>query len=95
MYLPSPLLCLAGFAALAIATERQQQALLGRVCPPRVSRGLRIGGASLLLVALLRLVDDRGWGLGLVAYSGYTSVAAGVVYCALIVATRRRRRNGR
>src|SRR5690606_32366049 len=95
MHLLAAFFCLAGFAALAIATERQQHALFGRSCSPLARRGLRTGGAGLLLGALAWLVDDQDWGLGLVAYSGHTSLAAGGVYCALILAARQGRRHGR
>lgn len=88
-------LCLGGFASLAFATQRQQHALLRRGLARRTCRRLRLGGAMLLLAALAALIDDRGWGVGLVMYSGYTSLAAGGVYCALIMATRRRGRHGR
>ena len=95
MHLVAAVLCIGGFAALAIATERQQHALLGRVLGRRTSRAFRIGGAVLLLAALAWLVDDRGWGLGLVMYSGHTSLAAGCVYCALVMATCPGGRRGR
>ena len=83
------------FAALAMATERQQHALMGRNLGPEAARGLRLVGAILLLAALAWLVADRGFGLGLVMYSGHTSLAAGCVYCALVMATRRDGRRGR
>ncbi len=95
MNLVVAVLCLGGFAALAIATQRQQHALLGRGLARHTCRRLRVGGALLLLVALAVLIDDRGWGLGLVMYSGHTSLAAGGVYCALIMTARRRERQGR
>ncbi len=95
MHLVAAALCVGGFAALAIATERQQHALLGRSLFRRASRALRLAGAILLLAALAWLVGDRGWGLGLVMYSGHTSLAAGGVYCALVIASRRVGRRGR
>ena len=84
-HLLAAILCLAGFAALAAATERQQTALFGRHLQHAATRGLQILGASLLLVALALLITNQGWGLGLVMYSGHTSFAAGCVYCALIL----------
>ena len=46
-------------------------------------------GWALLLLALWRTVAAMGWGIGLVAYSGHTSAAAGVVFLALIAWGRR------
>lgn len=82
-------LCLAGFAALALATDRAQRTTLGRELPPPTARGLRAVGWVLLLLALWRTVAAMGWGIGLVAYSGHTSAAAGVVFLALIAWGRR------
>ncbi len=83
------LLCLAGFAALAFAVERQQDDLFGRALPAGITRGLRIAATGLLLLTLAMLVTLRGWGLGLVLLSGHTSAAAGLVYCALFAWARR------
>ena len=77
-------LCLAGFAALALATDRAQRTTLGRELPQASARRLRAMGWALLLLALWRTVAAMGWGIGLVAYSGHTSAAAGVVFLALI-----------
>ena len=82
-------LCLAAFAALALATDRAQHTVLGRELPPPNARGLRAVGWVLLLLALWRTVAAMGWGIGLVAYSGHTSAAAGVVFLALIAWGRR------
>jgi hypothetical protein len=90
MHLVAAVLCIGGFAALAVATQRQQLALLSRGLAPGTTRALRGAGTALLVVALAALVAEQGWGLGLVAYSGHTSLAAGIVYCALIIAARRR-----
>jgi hypothetical protein len=87
-HLFAALLCLGGFAALAAATERQQIALFDRQLPHASSRGLRILGTALLLVALALLIVNRGCDLGLVMYSGHTSLAAGCVHCALILHAR-------
>ena len=82
-------LCLAGFAALALATDRAQRTTLGRELPPPTARGLRAVGWVLLLLALWRTVAAMGWGIGLVAYSGHTSGSAGMVFLALIAWGRR------
>ena len=82
-------ICLAAFAALALATDRAQHTVLGRELPPPTPRGLRAVGWVLLLLALWRTVAAMGWGIGLVAYSGHTSAAAGMVFLALIAWGRR------
>lgn len=84
MHLLSFTLCLAAFAALALAMERQQHDLFGRPLEPAVKRALRVTGTSALLLALGVLVNWQGWGLGLVMFSGHTSLAAGVVFCTII-----------
>lgn len=89
MHLTIFVLCLAAFAALAMATDRAQDTVLGRELPPATTRRVRILGWVLLLLALWRTVAAMGWGLGLVAYSGHTSGAAGMVFLALIAWGRR------
>jgi len=84
------LISLAGFAALALAMDRHQEDLFGRELSPRVTRLLRIVGWAGLLLALGVIVGRQGWALGLVSYSGCTSLAAGLVFLALVVHQRRR-----
>ena len=86
------LICVAGFLALALATERQQDDLFGQALPSKATRALRLSGWSGLLVALYAIVQAQGWGMGLVSYSGHTSLAAGVVLGALITHSRVRER---
>jgi hypothetical protein len=81
-------LCVAGFAALAFAVRRQQRDIIGRPLPMRVTYALRVAGAGAMLLALGFLVAAKGWGIGLVIFSGQTSIAAGFVLCALIGQTR-------
>ncbi len=83
------ILCLAAFAALAAATDRAQETLFGRELPPLTTRRVRIAGWVLLLLALWACVAAKGWGMGLVFYSGHTSGAAGVVFLALVAWARR------
>lgn len=78
-------LCVLAFACLALAMPRHQTAVFGHPLSPSGARALRGGGWLGLLAALALQVGARGWALGLVYYSGWTSVAAGIVYCALIV----------
>lgn len=75
---------LAGFAALGCAMHRQQRDLFGKALPPAATRPLRVAGSVALAAALGILVAQYGWGLGLVMFSGHTSLAAGVVVCAMI-----------
>ena len=84
MHLLSFVLCLTGFAALALATPRQHREIVGR--PLRLSTKylLRAIGTFALLAALGLLVAWNGWSLGLVMFSGHTSLAAGLLYCSLI-----------
>jgi hypothetical protein len=82
------LLCVFAFASLALAMVRHQEAIFGQALPVAGSHGLRAAGWAALLVALWLIVADQGWALGLVDYSGSTSVAAGIVYGALIVRER-------
>lgn len=77
-------LSLAGFAALALGMDRQQRDLFGRPLRPSTTGTLRLAGTIALLTALAALVAWRGWGLGLVIFSGHTSLAAGIVFCSLI-----------
>jgi len=77
-------LCLAGFTALAFASRRQQRDIVGKVLRSTTTYALRLAGASALLLALGFLVAEKGWSIGLVIFSGQTSIAAGIVLCALI-----------
>ena len=77
-------LCLAGFAALAFAMRRQQRDIIGRPLRLTTTYVLRVAGACALLLALGFLVAEKGWSFGLVMFSGHTSIAAGIVLCALI-----------
>lgn len=77
-------LCLAGFTALAFATRRQQRDIIGRPLQVTTTYVLQTAGACALLFALGMLVAREGWSLGLVMFSGHTSLTAAIVYCALI-----------
>lgn len=77
-------LCLEGFAALAFSVDRQQRNLIGHGLRRSTTRTLRIVGTCALVLAVSILVIWQGWGLGLVMFSGHTSLAAGIVYCTLI-----------
>lgn len=92
IHLTSFILCLTGFAALALAMDRPQRDLFGRPLPTPATVALRVGGAAALLGALGGLVVWQGWALGLVMFSGHTSLGAGIVHAAIIAWTRRRSR---
>ena len=77
-------LCVAGFTALAFAVRRQQRDIMGRPLRLTTTYVLRVAGACALLLALGFLVTEKGWSIGLVIFSGQTSIAAGIVLCALI-----------
>ena len=77
------LLCVAAFGALALAMERHQQEVFARALAPPATRALRAAGWLLLVAALALAVRHQGWSLGLVSYSGHTSVGAGLVFALL------------
>ncbi|OPF94152.1 DUF3325 domain-containing protein [Rhodopseudomonas palustris] len=77
-------LCLLGFTAFAFAMRRPQNEILRRSLRRPVVLVLRAIGACLLAIALAVVVAVSGWGFGLVKFSGHTTLAAALVYCALI-----------
>jgi len=77
-------LCWLGFAALAFGTRRPQHEIIGRSLRRGPVRALRAVGAAALLIALAVLVDGKGWSVGLVMFSCHTTLAAAIVYVALI-----------
>lgn len=82
------LLSLLAFAALALAMERHQEGLFGHALSPWPTRWLRLAGWGMLALALFAAVRSQGWALGLVNYSGHTSLGAGLVFGALVVCER-------
>ena len=83
------LLCVPGLLCLAMAMERHQETLFGAPMSAALCRALRCAGWCALFVALWLAVAGKGWALGLVWYSGCTSLAAGIVYGLLIVYAQR------
>lgn len=83
------LLALLAFGVLALAMERHQESVFGRLLARRSTRCLRLAGWLLLALALFVAIRGQGWGLGLVSYSGHTSLAAGLVLGVLIARERR------
>ncbi len=88
MHLLIFLFSLLGFAALALATERQQEIHFGRMLAPPATRALHLAGWAGLLLALVVAVLSQGWAMGLVSYSGHTSLCAGLVFLGLILRER-------
>ncbi|GAA5232766.1 DUF3325 domain-containing protein [Verticiella sediminum] len=83
------LLCIAAFACLALAMERHQCDRFGHALTHGQTRVLRAAGWLLLVVALWLSIAAMGTSFGLVAYSGHTSLAAGLVFLALLALERR------
>ncbi|HRL21926.1 MAG TPA: DUF3325 domain-containing protein [Alcaligenes sp.] len=77
-----------GFACLALAMIRHQEDVFGRELSSHSTRVLRWAGGVLVVLAGYAAVRFMGWGFGLTAYSGHTSVAAGVVYLGLLLLQR-------
>lgn len=86
------LLSTLGFAGLALAMERHQEDLFGHALAVTATRWLRMAGVAALLLALGVIVRAQGWGVGLVSFSGHTSLGAGLVFGVLIVIERTRPR---
>jgi hypothetical protein len=91
-HLTTFLLSTLGFAALALAMERHQEDLFGHALAKTATRWLRVAGWAALALALVLIVQAQGWGVGLVSYSGHTSLGAGLVFAALVVIERTRSR---
>lgn len=70
------LLSLAGFAALALATERYSEHLLQRVPALAWRRVARVAGWLLLFAALALGIDVLGPSVGITLWTGWLSVAA-------------------
>lgn len=84
--------CIVSFSCLALAMERHQSALFKRLMTRGQTHAFRFAGWCGLAFALWIPVTNEGWALGLVRYSGCTSVGAGIVYIALIAYERVRAR---
>ncbi|NHC61530.1 DUF3325 domain-containing protein [Paenalcaligenes suwonensis] len=81
-----------GFLCLGLSMIRHQEDVFERALSTRVTRTLRGMGWLLLSVAAVMAVQQFGWGKGLAAYSGHTSVAAGLVLYFFVLLTRLKQR---
>jgi hypothetical protein len=88
-HLAALLLSVLGFGALALAMDRHQRSVFSHRLTTATTLCLRWGGWSALAVALLAAVQGQG-GIGLVSFSGHTSIAAGLVYASLVANERRK-----
>lgn len=77
------LLCVAGFASMALAMSKHQREVLGRVQGPGRQMALRLGGWGLLCLALWLCLETWGVSIGLVSWTGLLTVAAIVVVLTL------------
>lgn len=84
------LFSLIAFALLAMAMGRHQKNLFGLELATGPTRALRSGGWAALAASLTIAVNTQGWSLGLVAWCGHISLAAGLVILALIAWERRK-----
>uniref|UniRef100_UPI0009FEA425 DUF3325 domain-containing protein n=1 Tax=Comamonas composti TaxID=408558 RepID=UPI0009FEA425 len=66
----------AGFFALALATERHAEHLLGRLPAPRWRMLARTAGWLLLAVSLAWAIEALGTGIGIALWLGWLSIAA-------------------
>ncbi len=84
------LLALAGFTLIALSMGRHQVDIVGRRLGAVASKGARLGGYALLMLALLLDLVAFGAGYGGVAWFGQLSISAWSVVVWLCVRTHRR-----
>lgn len=72
-----------GFGALALATDRQGELLLGRLPAPRWRRLARITGWALLAVALVISIILWGSGVGITLFLGWLTIAGAALVFAI------------
>ena len=84
-------ICLFGFLALALSMIRHQEDLFGQPKKRTFTLCMRaIGWLSLVLAAVLAIYG-LDIAVGLVAYSGHTSMAAALIYLFLLLIDRKRK----
>lgn len=72
-----------GFGALALATDRQGEMLLGKLPAPRWRRLARLAGWSLLAVALAVSIALWGGGVGITLFLGWLTIAGAALVFAI------------
>lgn len=75
---------LAGFACFSMSMTRHQSEVLARPLPVFPGRLLRGFGFFLIAAGLPVAIGGLGGGLGTVAWFGYSSLAAGAIFLALL-----------
>ncbi|QFT84284.1 hypothetical protein FIU88_04750 [Halomonas sp. THAF12] len=79
--------CVAGFAGLALGSERVRRRL-GWKLPHRRGASARLAGIVLLLVAAVEAMGRQGLVVGLVSWCGQLSLGAGAISLLLIARER-------
>lgn len=90
IHLLSLALCFLGFLCLALSMIRHQENLFGR-CRSRLFTWCQrcLGWVALFFAAVLAMTS-LGVAVGLTAYSGHTSLGAGLTFLMLLFIERRR-----
>lgn len=83
---------IAGFASLALSTQRHHRELFGTPPARRRVVALRVAGWMLLCVSLAACIKGPGWPVGSVLWFGMLTVAALPVILILTYSRRRRHR---
>lgn len=83
-------LCFLGFLCLALSMIRHQENLFGKARSSRFTLVQRYLGWGVLFFAATIATISLGVAVGLTAYSGYTSLGAGLTFLMLLVIERRR-----
>jgi len=76
------LISLCGFTLLLFATARHQQEWLKRKLPVRTALQAKVGGLTLLVLALFVAARGVGWAQAPLFWCGWMSLCAGLVVAA-------------
>ena len=82
------ILTVLAFTCLALAMVRHQEDLFDRQLDAGMTRILRAAGWVLLCGSLAQALRQPLWAVGLVAWFGYLSAGAGIVFAALVLRAR-------
>jgi len=83
----------AAFACLALSMTRHQSEVFARPLPLLQGYLLRVAGFLLIAASLLAAIGAFGGGLGIVAWTGHMTVAAGVIFLGLTWRRQRMRKH--